>query len=364
MPTPRCHILELPTELRLQVYDYVLRDSEAITIASAAIAHDCSSNNNNNDSSKNDSNKNDSNNNSGRSGSVSKAIDGLPSNHLPLVTTYYDPDLLSISTPPTLVPHNALADAPAVPTPLSLLLTNRHLNSELGSHLHHPRTHRSSLYITYPYGLLVCQAQCPHLLQQARHIRISGAYTGASSSSSTKAASPTLASRALPGNDSGYFSFSRSPSASPSSSSSSSSSSPSSSSATSSPSSPAPHTTPTASTTALATSALSSLVRTVLSPSPSRAPLFRSLELRIYYPDEGAYYGVWGDDSSPIVVALRSICGGAIDVEVWRGRRGTGVRLVARPNPASRVVSTVWRRLGDGREESEGFVVGEGWGGE
>jgi hypothetical protein len=104
---------------------------------------------------------------------------------------------------------------------------------------------------------------------------------------------------------------------------------------------------------------LGTLVRQILPPTP--APLFRKLEMRIFYPDESTYSSVWGDERSPIVEALRNICGGNIDMEVWRGRRGSGVLLVARPNPTSRIISTIWRRLGDSREESEGFVVGGMW---
>jgi hypothetical protein len=88
----------------------------------------------------------------------------------------------------------------------------------------------------------------------------------------------------------------------------------------------------------------------------------KKLELRIYYPGPDSYSTVWGDDNSPTVVALRNIYAGEVTIEVWRGRWGTGVYLYVVPNKdepnsegsgragrGKRVVSTVWRRLEEGR---------------
>ncbi|KAG9830215.1 hypothetical protein KCU98_g13750, partial [Aureobasidium melanogenum] len=55
------------------------------------------------------------------------------------------------------------------------------------------------------------------------------------------------------------------------------------------------------------------------------------------------------DDSSPASVILRNVCGGFIDMEVARGRHGTGIYVSVRPHPDNkRVISTVWRRLVEG----------------
>ncbi|KAK5014298.1 hypothetical protein LTR16_001535 [Cryomyces antarcticus] len=91
--------------------------------------------------------------------------------------------------------------------------------------------------------------------------------------------------------------------------------------------------------------------------------LLRKFELRIYYPGGENYQSVWADDNSPIVVALRNICGGIIDIECWRGQKGTGVYLTARPN-RSRIIGTVWRRLEEGRPmrpEVGSFAVDAKW---
>lgn len=82
-----------------------------------------------------------------------------------------------------------------------------------------------------------------------------------------------------------------------------------------------------------------------------RHPIYniRKLEMRIYYPGEGSYSTVWGDEDSPTVVALRNILNAEVGIEVWRGANGTGIYLtVRRAREKKRIVSTVWRRLEEG----------------
>jgi hypothetical protein len=91
---------------------------------------------------------------------------------------------------------------------------------------------------------------------------------------------------------------------------------------------------------------LARLVSTTLGKSP-RFPI-EKFEARIYFPGDNSYPRVW-DDSSPASVILRNVCGGYIDMEVARGRHGTGVYVSVRPHPQNkRVISTVWRRLIEG----------------
>lgn len=91
---------------------------------------------------------------------------------------------------------------------------------------------------------------------------------------------------------------------------------------------------------------LADLVSTTLGKSP-RFPI-EKLEARIYFAGENSYPRVW-DDSSPASVILRNVCGGFIDMEVARGRHGTGIYVSVRPHPENkRVISTVWRRLIEG----------------
>lgn len=347
MPSSRSFFLELPTELRLHIYDFALSDSDAITITSAAVAGD--------DPTEKDY-------------IPRTSIPGLPPNHIPLIRSHYDPSLLSttnsIAAPVDLVedgiPRSAHHQNNCLPHPttLALLQTSHQIHAELSSHLRVRRLHTSrgglSLYLSYPYGLLVIKALYPTLLRQARCVYISGYYTLKSrldphlhqlTSSSSTSASPYSADSSSSRTSQGRGRLRLrlpSPQRVQSSQRVQQQSQ--------------PHS---ATTTSTAHTVLGTLVRRILPPTP--APLFRKLEMRIFYPDESAYSSVWGDEQSPIVEALRNICGGNIDMEVWRGRRGSGVLLVARPNPTSRIISTIWRRLGNSREESEGFVVGGTW---
>jgi hypothetical protein len=79
-----------------------------------------------------------------------------------------------------------------------------------------------------------------------------------------------------------------------------------------------------------------------------------------------AAYGPFGaTNCSPIVMALRNIYTGDIGIMVYRGRYGTGVHLTAKLNAENRrVVSTVWRRLEEGRRREPdcgSWIVDDKW---
>lgn len=214
-----------------------------------------------------------------------------------------------------------------------------------------------SLYITYPYGILVLKSLYPNLLRQAKNVYISGYYISppTSTRSEPRPAKSRNMDLGIPLFN-GYFYVSpnnRLRIGSP-------------------PPPVSPPTSPSTSnckthlpiypleTATAAPCALASLIRTILPSTPN--PLFQKLEARILYPGEMSYPSVWSDDNGPIVQMLRNACGGKIDMEVSRGRAGNAVMMTARPRPRSRVVSTMWTRLGSGRGEVEGCIVGEGWG--
>ena len=102
---------------------------------------------------------------------------------------------------------------------------------------------------------------------------------------------------------------------------------------------------------------LGTLIASLFGPDARQG--VKKLELRIYYPGPDSYSTVWGDDSSPTVIALRNVFAGEVTIEVWRGRWGTAVYMYVSPNQEGtgsegerkgrRVVSTVWRRLEEGR---------------
>lgn len=93
---------------------------------------------------------------------------------------------------------------------------------------------------------------------------------------------------------------------------------------------------------------LGDMIKSLFGPTARHS--IDKLELRIYYPGDDSYSTVWGDDCSPVVMALRNIYTGDIGMTVYRGRFGTGVHLTAKANSENRrVVSTVWRKLEEGQ---------------
>lgn len=119
---------------------------------------------------------------------------------------------------------------------------------------------------------------------------------------------------------------------------------------------------PASSTKSLHLQQLASLVKATLGERPTY-PLAK-FEARIYFPGNDAYPRVW-DDHSPISIILRNVCNALIDMEVSRGRYGTGIYVSVRPHPENkRVISTVWRRLveGDGGQPTcDDWVVDRFW---
>lgn len=309
-----CPFLALPVELRLQIYAACLLDSPAITISSAEITgshpdiiHRLY-------------------------GESRTPYDGLPQNHEPVITERYDARLLSI-TNPALIPANSAStlddgspyakdygDCP------SLLLVNRQIHTELKSHFNLTTTRRTSLFLSLPHGLHVFRTLAPSLIRQTRSLHIAGTYTPIAFSPTHRAwlpgqgpHHPSLESR---------FNGKVLPDSS---------------------------------------TQLADLIKSCFGPENRHR--IEKLELRVYYPGEDSYSVVWGDDQSPIVLALRNIYTGDISITVYRGRYGTGVYLSAKPNGGEseerrRVVSTVWRRLEEGRRNEPkcgSWVVDPRW---
>ncbi|KAF1829418.1 hypothetical protein BDW02DRAFT_165832 [Decorospora gaudefroyi] len=366
-------LLSLPTELRCHIYDYLLADPHAITISAGYIT--CFGNRIQDLARKTD-------------------IPGLPLYLAPLARRHHDACLLSVAKPPTIAVENGHMDniegeKLGYPAPLALLLTSRLINDELTDYMRgrrriaqtHSSTHSEmgvygdaedkeglSLYVSYPYGVLVLKSLYPFLLKQARRIYISGYYTApqdnerlstvsvlpdtsdgehltpsssfAAASFSTPTSGPTLGLHRSSNNNNhpprriarhGVSVHSSRPRLrlDP----------------------PPPreerHASRTTNlfpsfskaTSTLALAALSHLVRTVLPQGPTQLV---QLSARILYPGEDTYCVVWSDGNSPVTHILRNICGGNIDMKVKRGDLGTGMRLEARPKPDARVVSTSW----------------------
>lgn len=336
---PKCYFLDIPIELRLQIYDWVLADSSDVTITVAErernIFDDADS---------------------------GSSIRGLPGKYIPIMQNVYNSELLRIGMPaaiplPGLEELNSTIGAGTsidsgyasagtslcsptsrgveTPTPhtaaplasLSLLLTNSQIHAEFSLHMKHPTAAHSTLHVTFPYGILVLQELYPSLLRHCEKICISGFYDGSHSPTwgPTRTTYGTItesASRATRDRDA---KGPRLPDMSEE-------------------------------TDKAATSALARLTRTLLSRTAH--PTLKTLHMRMFYPDENRYGMLWGCENSPVVVALRNTCGGLFDMEVWRGRCGNGVILKVEAASMSRGVTTVWRRIkGDVKQEKNAWRV-------
>jgi hypothetical protein len=364
--------LSLPTELRCQIYDYLLVDSQAITISAGYIT--VFGNRIQDLARKHD-------------------IPGLPLNLAPLVRQTRDASLLAVAKPPEIAIDNDWmgsigqdTSTLGMPAPLALSLTCRLVNDELTDYMRGRRQIKTararsakpnaeeveptaedddeglSLYVTYPYGVLVLKSMYPYLLKQARRVYISGHYTNPKDS---EPGSPTSADgsdgeRLTPSNS---FAVAESFGAFPASRSFRQRSTRSSTSRRASDERatrprlrldpPLPRQQRSASSTelafpafsnatkALAPAALTTLIRTLFPPTPSQCT---KLSARILFPGENSYGTVWSDDNSPATHILRNICGGKIDMKVKRSGLATGLCMTARPRPDSRIVSTSWEQ--------------------
>lgn len=310
----RSPFLDLPLELRLLIYSFAIVESDSVTISSAQLTGHCPDIVNR------------------LYGGGRSPMPGLPLHHEPVILPAYSSHLLSASDPPRIhVSRAPAADGlayldPAWQTTLSALrLVNHQLNDELHSHFRSKRSRDTSLFVSYPHGLHVFQTLCPDMIRQAKSVHIAGTYVP---TQRRRQPIEPLTPPQSPGGPEKEGEYTTEPDA---------------------------------------VEQLANLVRSTMGKNPA-FPLVK-LELRIYFPNsatgEDSYYSVWGDDNSPVCIALRNVYGGFIDMECWRGRNGTGVHLSVRPNPNnSRNISTVWRRLQEGgRNEAKtgSWVVDEKW---
>ncbi|KAH7554850.1 hypothetical protein BM1_07511 [Bipolaris maydis] len=357
--------LSLPTEIRCQIYDYLLAESYAITISAAYTT--C--------------------NGVRIQGHTRKTeIPGLPLHLAPIARRGHAASLLSVAMPPTIcLEDGQMVDIESenlgLSAPLALSLTSHLVKDELRDcmrrrkHILDARaeydddgvlrddeenTEGISLHVSYPYGVLVLKSQYPYLLKQARRVYVSGYYTPLLEEDSI-VPHPSDSEHLTPSNSLAAPSF-NTPASGPSTSfiaaSSNSSRRPPRHGANRSPSRPrlrmgAPlprqsrhvsHVTTafpvfSKSTATHAPTALAHLVSTIMPKTPGSLTKFTA---RILFPGENTYGSVWGDDNSPVTHILRSICGGKIDMKVLRCNLGTGLKLTARPKPWSRIVSTSW----------------------
>lgn len=357
-----CGFLSLPVELRCYIYDYLLADPHAITISAGyttIFRH--------------------------RIRDKARKVDvpGLPLDFAPVVRSNHDAALLSVASPPEVAlekedASNAGKPRLQLPGSLALLRTCRMVNDELEDHMRRRKARKTkaacskgtstaaaedteglSLYVSYPYGVLVLNHLYPSLLKQARRVYISGYYTtekepelplnGSIDSNADLSLTPQSSFTATPVR-SMYHSTANPPTANPT---------PRLRSSRTrlrldgplqrvDPSTKSPHTFPTfdKSTCSAALTALADILRVLFpslpAPEPTTPSPLISLQARILYPGAESYSSVWSDESSPVSHLLRGICGGKVDMQVKRGSLGCGVSVGVIPQPEKRVVSTSW----------------------
>ena len=195
-------LLKIPLELRLQIYDYALSD---ITITVAEQERNAFDSTNPEEDGE---------------------IEGLPSKYVPLVKNEYDPDMVMVG-PPKVVPYQGILDQYALPqlsatnslagvsmdsgyasagssmysiattsttslplfdltnkpssapavTNIALLEVNKQIRQEMLAHLQSRTCKQTTLYMTYPFGLLVLRHHYPALLKYTKNIVITGQYS-------------------------------------------------------------------------------------------------------------------------------------------------------------------------------------------
>jgi hypothetical protein len=336
---PRCFLLELPIELRLLILNFALADTSDVTITVAELERNIL------DSSEPES-----------------TIAGIPGRYVLQVKNAYDPGMLKIGKP-TLIPPperhwgvtqsmdsgygsatSSMCDASAsrsfntpkrdIPTSpltsLSLRLTNKQLHAEMSAHIKHSKSSRSTIHVNYPYGIIALQKIYPSLLWHAEKICISGWYEGSSCDDlGNTSPSPFLLHADRLNNPTHGPALDEIPKE----------------------------------TLHAANSALSRLMRTSMAPTPHAT--LKQISMRIFYPKESAYSLLWSSDASPIAVALKNICGGKIEMKLWRGGCGSGVVMNVRPSPQGRHVSTTWRKFRGPRAKEtvcwQSFGVEDAW---
>ncbi|KAI6896686.1 hypothetical protein KC334_g10765 [Hortaea werneckii] len=331
MPTPSiepCQLLSLPTELRLEIYSHLVQSSDIITIGTAELHgphHEIIYR---------------------QYASGKSPSKDAPPGHEPLILSGYNANLLHPTRPAKIHLPRCNQDEDGSSTPTTRLrLVCRQIARELAQHFP-PNPHPAHLFLSYPYGLHILHSRHPSLLSQARTIHLTGIYTPSDFSPARAAACPSPPHQR---NLDGYCSSS-----------------------------------PVLEPSDIATE-LSHLLTTIFPPPtptdtnsphhdhPPPPPLpTTNLHLRIHYPGADSYSTIWGDEASPIVLALRGIPYGEIKLEIWRGKWGNGVDLrVGVPGDEKggeekeewmkrRVVQTGWRRLEGEGERDEGRDGGSG----
>jgi hypothetical protein len=365
--------LSLPTELRCQIYDCLLVESQSITVGAGYITVFG---------------------NRIKDRARTKDIPGLPLDLTPLARPTRDASLLSFAQPPEIAIDNAWMrtieqgnDSLGMPASLALLLSCHMVNDELTDYMRGREKFKKttqvlsgtfgaeqaepvdqeglSLYVTYPYGVLVLKSMFPYLLKQARRVYISGYYSKPIEVESSALSSDESEGERLTPNNSFQAVSTFSGSLRPSLRRSCRRIAPYKTTEQRASERHAPHSRPRPrlrldpahshrvrqpiqdltfppldeTTDTIASATLAALVRALFPPIPS---LCTKLSTRFVYPGDNAYSVVWSDKNSPVTHVLQNVCGGNIGMKIKRCNMAVGLSMIIGPNPQGRRVSTSW----------------------
>jgi hypothetical protein len=257
-----CPFLDLPLELRLLIYTFAIHEKPTVTVGVAQLT-----------------------------GSYPDIIHrqyadgrspyrGIPEGHEPVVRLGYDSSLLSLTKPTTIPTGTELPQQELWPAHLALKLLNKQIHDETKSHFKIQKNRLTDLFIQYPHGLHVCSTKAPYLVEQAKSLHLAGRYVPRTYVPARAACREPRTP--LPGTDTKYNGGFKPDEA----------------------------------------AQLGDLIDSLFGKEPKHG--VQKLEMRIYYPGDDSYSTVWGDDSSPIAIALRNTGYADISIEVWRGKYGCG----------------------------------------
>ncbi|ORY10545.1 hypothetical protein BCR34DRAFT_601995 [Clohesyomyces aquaticus] len=289
-------------------------------------------------------------------------IVGLPTNHVPVVRSFYHPKLLSLGKPTSITRSEALASGwdfdrkVLYPDPLPLFLTNRQIRDELQDYIRillkkgtGPHPNNLSVFVSYPYGIIVLEALQPELLERTKNLYISG-YYDVEGDSLVRLRDPSYDPQDPESRKkmkAVLQPFKRQPYNPPI--------------MTFNPFSGI--------TRAAANSALGELFEWIL-PHPDQKLIARRIckeepkvEMRIFYPDD-SYSQVWGDcQRSTVPVVLRKTRGYKVGLTIFMGDRGCVVKFMATKSEVQEenILRCKWERCGGGVEATEKAVIGEHW---
>lgn len=193
-----------------------------------------------------------------------------------------------------------------------------------------------SIFVTYPYGLIVLREHYANLLKYARSINISGYIEDMDEDAQSHSSYASYPARML-------TSRSGSPEA--------------------------PHEGDTDAEIELEETAIAkeeaaytfkTLVRNCFSVDPH--PVFASLQMRLYCEGSTAYINLWKDEDHPVCLVQSNTRTAIVDLDLSRGKFGCAIVIKALPSPDQKIIANHYKLNNrERREDREKMLVDPRW---